>query len=72
MNTEFMINDKVKFLCRPYLRQLIVVYGEIKKIYETVVGSKVKKQVAQIGNLTNYPFNKSTTTIILEKLIKIQ
>lgn len=65
---EFKVGDNVDFVCCPYLAKPIVVSGKILKIYETVMGAKVKKLVAQIGELKNYPFNKSTTTISLDKL----
>lgn len=68
MKNKFSINDRVSFICKPHLGSPLKVSGKILKFNVITVGAKKVKEVAQIGELKNYPFNRSTTTIALDKL----
>jgi hypothetical protein len=65
---KFNIGDRVSWICRPYKSFPSVCHGTILEFRELVFGSKSKKMGAKLGELYNYPFNKSTTVVALDKL----
>lgn len=74
-NKKFNIGDRVSWICRPHglfpserYYTFFICHGTILEFRELFFGAKSKKMGAKIGEIYNYPFNKSTTVVALDKL----
>jgi hypothetical protein len=65
---KIKVGDKVTWVCNPYMGKLINVSGIVIKIFQTKFGGKALKKGARISVDINYPFNRSTTVVALDKL----